>query len=228
YLRWAKFEVISLEEMVSRLWQGREFSRRTVVITFDDGFCDIYKNAWPILQKYGFPAAIFVVSGFVDKTNEWVKREGMPQRRLVSWEELLEMSRSGIEVGSHTVTHKALRAVNTQTLSYEIRSSKNEIEDHLGKPVRFFAYPYGLLDKAARAVVADAGYEAACSTRSGFNNTEVDPFILRRIEIYGTDSLYRYALKIAWGTNDASLSLIVRYFLSRIQDRFRRLISVWT
>ena len=228
YLKWAGYRVVGLDEIVKKLRKGEGFSEKTVALTFDDGFRDNHKSAWPVLRKYGYPATVFVVSGLVGRTNEWMEQKGFAPRELASWKEIQEMAKHGIEIGSHTVSHAALTNNDAEKLYRELVESKKKIERHIGKPVRFFAYPYGLLDEAARAAVIEAGYEAACSTRSGFNNTEVDPFILRRIEVYGTDSLWHFALKIVWGTNDANLLLIARYYFSRTQERFKRWISAWT
>lgn len=228
YLKWAGYRVIGLGDLVERLGKEETMPRGTVAITFDDGFRDNFENAWPVIKRYDFPAAVFVVSGLAGRTNEWMEEKGSPRRELASWEELREMADGGIEIGSHTVSHAALTECDAGTLAREVRESKEEIERRLGNPVRFLAYPYGLLNDAARAGVAAAGYEGACSVRSGFNNAETDPFVLRRLEVYGSDSLWRFAVKLAWGTNDASLVLVARYYLSRVRARLGRRVPAWT
>lgn len=228
YLKWAGYKVVSFDEVLSIIKKGGKINRKVIALTFDDGYKDNYEHSFPVLQKLGFPATIFVVSSYVGHSNEWIVQGGMPRREMASWDELREMSRNGIEIGSHTVSHISLAQADADLIALELTRSKKEIERQIGKSVRFFAYPYGHINDSAREAVLNAGYEAACSTRSGFNNTEVDPFILRRIEIYGSDSLWRFPLKVAWGTNDASLSLIMRYYFSRIQEHFRRWISAWT
>ena len=144
-----------------------------------------------------------------------------PARELATGDELRQMAENGIEIGSHTISHSALDAADPEEIAREVCVSKDEIEQRFGKPVRFFAYPYGRLNEAVRDAVAEAGYKAACSTRSGFNNAGTDPFILRRLEVYGTDSLWRFGLKLAWGTNDASPVVIGRYYLSRVKERLK-------
>ena len=227
YLKWAGFHVIDLNNLVDGLIANRELPRKTIAITFDDGFKDNFENALPVLKKYGFPATLFVVSGLIGKTNTWMLEKKMPERELISYEEIQAMAKNKIEIGSHTVSHADMTSIGPEELSEEVRKSKEDIESETGIPVRFFAYPYGRLNESARRAVMDAGYKAACSTRSGFNNNEVDPFILRRMEVYGDDSIWTFALKITWGTNDASLPLILRYYLSRIIERFRTAGSQW-
>ena len=74
----------------------------------------------------------------------------------------------------------------------------------LGLPCRHFAYPYGLFDEDARLAVEEAGYRSACSVRSGFNGPGVDRFLLRRIEVFGTDTLWRFRQKLRFGANEVS------------------------
>ncbi len=228
YLRLAGYRVAGLGDVAKLLGKGDAIPRGTVSITFDDGFRDNYEHAWPVLKRHGYPATMFVVSGLAGRTNEWMRREAWPARYLASWEEIREMAGEGIEIGSHTESHAALTECDAETLAREVRESKAEIERRIGKPARFFAYPYGLLDERAPTAVAAAGYEAACSTRSGFNGPGADPFALRRLEVYGSDSLWRFAVKIAWGTNDATLRLIGRYYLSRVRARLGRWVPAWT
>jgi peptidoglycan/xylan/chitin deacetylase (PgdA/CDA1 family) len=219
YLKKSGYRVISLGDLATSVAGGTQLNGREVVITFDDGFRDNYTNALPVLRQYGFSAAVFVVSGSVGGANEWMVQNGYPRREMASWDELREMAEQGVEIGSHTVTHCSLDTADERSATCELRDSRQQIGERLGRPVRFFAYPYGRLTQGTAAMVKAAGYDAACSTRSGFNNAGTDPFILRRLEIYGTDSLWRFALKLAWGTNDASLPVIGRYYLSRVKER---------
>ena len=82
-----------------------------------------------------------------------------------------------------------------------------------------FAYPYGLENARVRDAVRTAGYSSACSIRSGFNRPDVDPFLLRRIDIYGQDSLWRFRQKLRFGTNDISPWFPFTYYASRVAAR---------
>ena len=198
---------------------GPLYRKKSIVITFDDGFADNYDNAYPVLKEYGFPATIFSVSRFVGRTNEWMQDEGFPRRKLLGWRELKEMSDNGIIIGSHTTTHSLLTEIEPESARQEIMNSKYELEDSLEKPVHFFAYPYGGLNEQIGKFVKEAGYLGACSIRSGFNSEATDPFTLRRIEVYGTDPLWKFVLKLRFGSNEASLVLPFRYYWSRVLDR---------
>jgi len=124
-----------------------------------------------------------------------------------------------VTIGSHTRSHPRLTEVDEGRIEDEIRGSKAALEERLGTPVRHFAYPFGLFDDRARAAVQRAGYRTGCSTRSGFNRTDADRFTLRRIEVFGSDSLAAFRRKLRFGVNDASIMVPVRYYAGRVAGR---------
>lgn len=224
YLKRAGYRVISLEDLATSLAEGKPLDGRQVVITFDDGFRDNYTSALPVLKEYGYPATVFVVSGSVAGANQWMVQNGYPRRELASWNELREMAENGIEIGSHTVSHAALDELDEGQVTRELQESKAEIEHKLMRPVRFFAYPYGRLSLGTPALVKAAGYEAACSTRSGFNHPDEDTFALRRIEVLGTDTLWKFRQKLKFGTNEIDLLFLLRYYTTRFSSCFGHMI----
>ena len=154
------------------------------VLTFDDGFRNVYEHAFPVLQNYGFPATVFLVTDYCEKTNSWpgqtIRIDGEP---LLRWSEIQEMSRAGISFGSHTRTHPDLRKLSIKQAEEELANSKKAIADATGLPVDTFAYPYGAYDAALRTL-ARQHFRLACSTRLGFVKRDSDPFALERIEMY--------------------------------------------
>ncbi|MBW2664387.1 MAG: polysaccharide deacetylase family protein [Deltaproteobacteria bacterium] len=219
YLKRAGYQVIGLDDLTNSIKNGTTLPQKSIAITFDDGFDDNYENAFPVLKKYGFPATVFVVSRLVGRTNEWMQEEGFPVRKLLGWEELKDMSENGITISSHTTTHASLTDMDTESARHEISNSKSELENALGRAVYFFAYPYGRFNEQVEKLVVEAGYLGACSTRSGFNSEHANPFALRRLEIYGTDTLWNFMWKLKFGTNEATLALPLKYYYSRILDR---------
>jgi peptidoglycan/xylan/chitin deacetylase (PgdA/CDA1 family) len=220
HLKKVGYQVVGLDDLINSIMNSTSLPQKSISITFDDGFADNYENAFPALQEYGFPATMFVVSRFAGRTNEWMWEEGFPARKLLGWKELKDMSENGITIGSHTTTHASLTDMDTKSARHEISNSKSELEDALGKPVHFFAYPYGLFNEQTEKCVVEAGYLGACSTRSGFNSEHANPFALRRIEVYGTDTLWNFIWKLKFGTNEDTWTLPLKYYYSRILDRF--------
>ena len=179
----AEVRVVSLSDVADEIPpcsnRGSE-----VVLTFDDGFRNVYEHALPVLQTYGFPATVFLVTDYCEKTNSWpgqtVRIEG---EQLLGWREIQEMSQAGISFGSHTRTHPDLRKLSIEEAEEELASSKKAIADATGLPVDTFAYPYGAYDAAVRNL-ARQHFRLACSTHLGFVKQDSDLFALERIEMY--------------------------------------------
>ena len=190
-------------------------------ITFDDGFSCVLDHAAPILQRYSFPATMFAVSDLLGSSNEWMTSRGFPKRSLLSSDGLHALEDAGFTIGSHTRTHPRLPEIPLENAQNEILDSKFRLEDALGKGVAFFAYPYGKFNEAVRKQVISAGYLAACSTRSGFNRSGDDPYLLRRIDIFGTDRMWQFRQKLKFGINDASRTYALRYIGRRLMAKLR-------
>jgi peptidoglycan/xylan/chitin deacetylase (PgdA/CDA1 family) len=103
---------------------------------------------------------------------------------MLTWNQAIEMSRDGIEMGAHTVSHPLLSYENDATVERELRVSKQTLEEKLGKKVRAFAYPNGDWDERVRRWVQQVGYEGAFSTRPGWYRQGQDPYIIRRILLH--------------------------------------------
>ena len=221
YLVKKNYRLVGLDEIYRALINGGSIPDRSVAVTLDDGYADNYENALPILKKYRVPATVFVVTGAVGRTNRWMDGRGFSQRNMLTWEQVKALSDHGVALGSHTVTHPRLNEISPAAVMKELLLSRRAIEERLGKPVLSFAYPYGVFDPRVQEAVARAGYGLACSTRSGFNRQGADPLALRRIEVYGTDRVWRLAQKIRFGMNDASVMFPFRYYWSRIAARWK-------
>lgn len=186
-----------------------------VAVTFDDGFEDTFKNALPVLARYRIPATMFAVADQLGGSNDWMASQGFPDRRLMSASQLREMGAAGIAVGSHTRTHPRLPELDAEAKRGEIGGSKNRLEEAIGREVTTFAYPYGLFDDDAHRAVGEAGYRVACCTRSGFNRPDVDRYLLRRIEVFGSDSSWQFRHKLKFGATEVSNFYPIRYYARR-------------
>jgi peptidoglycan/xylan/chitin deacetylase (PgdA/CDA1 family) len=192
------------------------FGARTAVITFDDGYADNLA-AWEELTRRGMKATWYVTTGYLGRTHPW--RDARPQGRLLAAEELRAMAASGMEIGSHTVTHPRLPELSDDMIRRELTEAKATLEEVLGQPVESFAYPFGAWDERCEALVKAAGYGSACHTRTGWALRDNDPFRLRRLTVFNTDTLGRFVRKLAWGSHDVSWPQVARYALSRIAAR---------
>jgi len=158
----------------------------SVAITFDDGFRNFFEHAFPVLRQYRFPATVFVVSGYCGRRNDWPtqpKSSGIPSAELMSWSEVEEISRSGIDIGSHTATHPRMGALAPAEIEAELSTSRDAIEQRTGKPVRTLAYPYGASTPLVRAAVRHY-FPWACGTRLAYLAEDSDNADLPRIDAY--------------------------------------------
>jgi peptidoglycan/xylan/chitin deacetylase (PgdA/CDA1 family) len=209
----AGYRVIPLETLIRELRSGTPEVRRCVVLTFDDGFRGQFVYAYPILRRHRLPATFFVIAGHVGEYAFFPHlafdrsaggRGGAPSPAWLplSWDELREMARSGIDIGSHSLSHRSLGLLGAGEAAGEVRRSREILERGAGARVEFFAYPfgsraYGDFDRGIRDVVRDAGYGGACTTVVGRTARGADPFALRRIPIEDSDGPFRIRCKLA-------------------------------
>jgi len=216
---------VSINQVSNYYTQNIPLPDKAVLITLDDGFEDNYLNALPIFQRYQIPAVIYLATGVIGKTNQWMAAPTFSERKMLSWPQIKEMNDHGIEFGSHTVSHPRLNELDDNKVEQELIMSKQTIEEHLGKECAHFAYPYGLLTESTRDLVRKTGYKTACSTRSGFNNKERDPLLLHRIEVHGCDSAWKLQKKLTFGTNNPNLPHLIQYYCSRSINKIKSLTS---
>ena len=171
------YRVLSFDEIAGLLDRGERLPRRSLSITFDDGYEETSTVAWPLLKRFGFSAAVFVSPGEV----------GAPG--FATWEQINAMAKDGMIIGSHTMHHSYLPAVNEERLSEELEQSKRIIEERIGRSVRYLSYPIGGFTPRAQAVAKAAGYRIACTTNRALSRAGVDRYALRRVKMTDRDVL---------------------------------------
>ncbi len=184
---WLKrhFDVISLGEAQRRIRSGRN-DRTAVVITFDDGYAENCDQAIPFLIEQQIPATYFVALDFVENDRPFPHdvKAGVALK-VNTPEQIREMSRGGIEIGSHTRTHCDVGAINDlETMIDEIQTATDRLAEMADQRIRFFAFPYGQINNlsAAAARLAErCGIEGVCSAFGAYNFPGQDAFHLRRI-----------------------------------------------
>jgi peptidoglycan/xylan/chitin deacetylase (PgdA/CDA1 family) len=129
---------------------------RGVVLTFDDAWADNHAHALEPLNRHRLPATLYAPSRLLGKPGYMTRSQ------------LLEMEAGGVTIGAHSRTHPDLRACTSPELESEVRGSKEDLEDLLGKPVSSFAYPTGLLDDRVVEAVGAAGFTSAITTSAGW------------------------------------------------------------
>lgn len=171
---------------------GERNSGRFVGITFDDGYTDFLHTAVPILERYGFTATVFALSGAATE-NIWDHNTSNIRLRLMDPDQLREARKRGMEVGSHGISHHRLPTLQRSDVKREIFDSRDAIEEILGEAVPGFCYPYGELTFDAIEAVQEAEYDYACAVDPG---PHAGNFAIPRIPVNDLDSLPRFLAKL--------------------------------
>ncbi len=179
YLKDNGFSVVSLDALYRRLTLGQVLPEKSAVITFDDGWANQYEYALPVLKKYGDTATFFVFT------------DGVGSYKRMTWDQVRALAEAGMTIGSHTQTHRVMTSITDPAeLSDELTGSKKILEEKLGMPVYFLAYPEGISNAAVRDAVKAAGYEAARSFQGGVLNDASRIFGLRSVMV--TDDMAQF------------------------------------
>jgi peptidoglycan/xylan/chitin deacetylase (PgdA/CDA1 family) len=177
-------------------------ARRTLAVTFDDGYHSVLTHALPVLERLGLVGTVFVPTAYVDSAapmswpglEEWLGGPHEDELRGMTWGELASLRDAGWEVGSHTRSHPRLSDLDDQALREELRSSRAACEEHLGACTSL-ALPYGDGDGRVVPAAHEAGYLAV----AGLPGEVVpSPPGWPRVGVYLADGMLRFRAKVAW------------------------------
>jgi peptidoglycan/xylan/chitin deacetylase (PgdA/CDA1 family) len=177
------FHTIGLCEVAQCIARKLPFPAHSVVLTFDDGYASVYDTAFPLLQKYGMTATVFLRANAETTRFANVPFPSMNGRAMLSWRQVRELCHYGIEIGAHTLSHPDLTRLAVSQARDEIVRSKEIIQDILGAPVTSFAYPFGRYNQAAYEIVQE-NFECACTDRLEFVHRHSDVHLMGRIDSY--------------------------------------------
>jgi peptidoglycan/xylan/chitin deacetylase (PgdA/CDA1 family) len=204
-------------QVLDLLRRNEPLPAEAVVITFDDGYESVFREAWPRLRAFGFTATVFLVTDYCGRDNRWPGQPAsVPIRPLLSWTQVGALSVEGCEFGAHTRTHPALVSLPLSQALTEILESQVAISERIGQKARVFAYPYGAANSDLRQIVRDH-FDGALGTRLGMVQGHSDRYDLERIDAYYLTPGWIQTLN----TSGFRLYLYIR----RILRSTRRLIS---
>ena len=211
----------STTDFFAWLEQKQTLPEGSFLLTFDDGFMDVYEHAAPVLQELNWPATVFLVSRLIGKRDEWCKTQNPSGATfpLLAHEHISAMCDMGFTFQSHTRLHPDLTTLSHADLTEDLTGSRRDLEDLLGEQVRYLAYPYGRLNGHVLEATQAAGYEAAFSTQPGFNRQDINLYRIRRLDVFGTDTAAMLARKLFFGSNDGSWKQTYRYYRNRVAGK---------
>ncbi len=183
---------------VARALQGREtLPRRAVVFTFDDGWLDVFANAFPLLRSAGFTATVFLVGQALGQRGiAFAESRNQAVARLMSVDQVRQLADAGWEIGAHSNSHIHLTRVSEDEARRDIETGRRAIEAKLGVTPTVFAYPYGDVHAGVARIVEELGFEAACSTVPGRVHRPEERFVLRRVPIRHEMSTARFLYSV--------------------------------
>ncbi len=187
YLDANGYHTITPDQLADALEKGTELPENPVMITFDDGYLDNYKNAYPILKKHHMTATIFLITDYVSTYPNYI-----------TWDQAAELQENDIWLQSHTLSHTDLKQVDQQEAFYQLQASKAALEWHLHNKVEYLAYPCGSYDETITSLAQEAGYRGAFTVNYGLDSQATSLYALNRIPIFGgnTHTLLRFKLRL--------------------------------
>jgi len=178
------YDAVTLDEVFASWRGGRPLPARPIVVTFDDGYRSVHTNAFPILERLGWPAVL----------NLTVRNQHV-SGGLSPWK-VETLVAAGWELDSHSSTHPDLTGLDRASLEREVAGSRRALRRRYGEPVSFFCYPAGRYSDAVVSAVKAAGYLGAMTTRPGLARAD-EAYVLARVRVSGGDSAASLLAKLA-------------------------------
>jgi peptidoglycan/xylan/chitin deacetylase (PgdA/CDA1 family) len=198
--------------------QGTALPEKPVLITFDDGYCDLIDHAIPVLEESGFKSTIFIVSQHLGGASTWDVPLGHPSRPLMTAEQVRECPAHGIEIGAHSRTHPDLRTLQDTALKTELEGCRADLTELMGRPVNTLAYCFGFQNEQVRKRAGET-YDLSFSCKPGLNAWRTDPTCLRRMFVH--PSRINFALQVKYGID---LHAVYRFAMDRSGHALRKLL----
>lgn len=159
-----KVKLVRIEEAVKMIAERNYPDYPCVAFTFDDGFEECYTVFTPVLEEFGVNAIFFINPNYVDGDDSYIEHFNnvivrTPGKKPMRWEHIRNLKERGFIIGAHTMDHYLTAKEDEKALEYQIEECKKVIEEKLGVPCDYFAWPYGKIEHTSQKAV-----ELACDT----------------------------------------------------------------
>lgn len=189
----ASNRVVSLDAALDELAAGDDSPK--VVLTFDDGFADVYDTAWPLLRDSGLPFTIYVATAYIGGTMHWAGSTATVPGQGLTWAQLEELAASPlVTIGNHTHTHARPELLSAE----ELDRCTQVLEERLGIVPAHFAFTWGVPVPAAQGLLRER-FRSAATGLVGRNHPDTDPLHLHRVPVRNSDPLPFFAAKLDGG-----------------------------
>lgn len=185
--------VVPLDTALDELAAGDDSPK--VVLTFDDGFAEVYANAWPLLREAGLPFTLYVTTRYLDGTMHWPGSTSRHPGAALSWTQLEELATSPlVTIGNHTHTHARPEDLTVE----ELDRCSELLEQRLEIVPEHYCFTWGIPVPQASDLLA-ARFRSAATGTVGRNTPDTDPMLLHRVPVRGTDPLPFFEAKLRGG-----------------------------
>jgi len=195
------YRAVDIGTALEMLHSNSTGKNKAVVLTFDDGYMDFFREAVPVLRRFGYTATVYLPTSWIhDRISQ--RFNG---KECLTWDKVRELNDAGYVFGSHSATHGMLRNMKRKEIEDEICLSKAVIEDKIGRSVESFSYPYAFPEenrafrKDLRQLLEGACYRNGVSTTIGRISGWDDPYFLRRLPVNSFDDADLFRAKLEGG-----------------------------
>lgn len=183
------YQTIQLRDLLNYFETGAPLPPKPIILTFDDGYADQYINVFPTLNDFGFTGTFFVITQFADRN----------LNGYMTWEQIQELASNGMEIGTHTIDHRAnLAGLGVNTQRHAIQPARDALQKFAPDASPVFAYPAGSYDKTTLALLRELGYRAAVTTKQGVLQSSAQPYELKRVRVRGAWTISQFAYWLAY------------------------------
>lgn len=186
------FTAIHISDLLNYLNTGASLPPKPIVLTFDDGYDDNYLNAFPTLKDHKLGGTFFIITGRAEYNSPG----------YMTWEQIGELAQNGMEIGSHSLTHRYnLGNVAVSTQRTEIVQAHEELSKRFPEWLPIFSYPSGSYNLNTLDILHELNYQGAVTTRQGTLQSGDSPLELRRIRIRGEWDIKQFAYWFGYWTS---------------------------
>lgn len=201
YLKDNSYKFLTVDDVYKIKKDKKKFPRKSVVITFDDGYSNVYYNALPIMKKYGAKGTVFMISSKIGKP------------MYLNEKELRELQQSGyITIGSHTVSHLELDKMSFDKQLSEMKLSKDKLESVIGSKVEYISYPYGNNNADTLKAAEIAGYTMGFAVDGDYTRADNRYYDLKRFWAMSDIEYFKEVCKVSRASD-------IKYLLMKISGR---------
>jgi len=184
YLHDNGYHTITMAQYLDIVQSGATPPDKQVVITFDDGYSDSFAVVFPLLKQYGMIGTFFIITGRVGTDG------------YMTWGQIAEMQRAGMEIGAHTVNHPFLTKLPYIQAYLEMRQSKLDLEQRLHTPISIFAYPYNDHNRMVTWLARMAGFRAALAVSPHKGDLRGDYFTIHRLTVSSGEGIKTFEMAV--------------------------------